>query len=247
MKLTLSLVICILISIVLVFPACADTPQEIVVATNASSRPFEFVNIQTDKIEGFDIDLLNAITAKEGLKVKYVDVQFESVINGVASCEYDAAISSITITPERSEKMLFSEPYFTAGQIIVVKKENDDIVNTTSLSGKQVGVLAGSTGSEEASKISGINIKEYSQISFAYNDLIKGAVDAVIYDNSLAQFYINTNPGVLKTTGKLITEENYGIAVCKDNKKLLDKINSGLNKVRAEGIIDSLIKKWIGG
>jgi ABC-type amino acid transport substrate-binding protein len=47
--------------------------------------------------------------------------------------------------------------------------------------------------------------------------------------------------------GNLMTEENYGIAVCKDNKKLLDKINSGLKKVREEGIIDSLIKKWIGG
>jgi ABC-type amino acid transport substrate-binding protein len=128
-----------------------------------------------------------------------------------------------------------------------VKKANTDIVNKNSLNGKDVGVLAGTTGSEEAAKISGINVKEYDEISFAYNDLIKGTIDAVIYDNSLAQFYINTNPGVLKTTGNLITEENYGIAVCKDNKKLLDKINSGLNKARAEGIIDSLIKKWIGG
>jgi polar amino acid transport system substrate-binding protein len=247
MKRILSLVICIIIAIVLVFPACADTPQEITVATNASSRPFEFVNIQTDKIEGFDIDLLNAIATKEGLKVKYVDIQFDSILDGVAACEYDAAISSITITPERSEKMLFSEPYFTAGQIIVVKKANTDIVNKNSLNGKDVGVLAGTTGSEEAAKISGINVKEYDEISFAYNDLIKGTIDAVIYDNSLAQFYINTNPGVLKTVGNLMTEENYGIAVCKDNKKLLDKINSGLKKVREEGIIDSLIKKWIGG
>jgi polar amino acid transport system substrate-binding protein len=247
MKLVLSLVICIVVAIALVFPACADTPQEITVATNAASRPFEFVNIQTDKIEGFDIDLLNAIAAKEGLKVKYVDVQFDSILDGVAACEYDAAISSITITPERSEKMLFSEPYFTAGQIIVVQKENDDIVNKTSLSGKQVGVLTGTTGSEEASKITGINIKEYDEISFAYNDLIKGTIDAVIYDNSLSQIYINTNPGKLKTVGNLMTEENYGIAVCKDNKKLLDKINNGLKKVRDEGIIDSLIKKWIGG
>jgi polar amino acid transport system substrate-binding protein len=248
MKLRLSVIISLLILTILAFPACnAEAANKIVVATDASSRPFEFVNIQTDTIDGFDIDLFNAIAAREGLEAEYVDVQFDSLLAGLADCEYDAAISSITITEARKKDMLFSEPYFTAGQVVVVRKDNVDVNSKYDLGSKLVGVQVGTTGSMEAQTIAGAEIKEYDDIAYAYNDLIKGDIEAVIYDNSLAQFFINTNPDVLKAVGTLLTDENYGIAVCKDNKQLLNKINNGLKAVQNEGTIDSLIKKWIGG
>jgi polar amino acid transport system substrate-binding protein len=246
MKLKLSIIFSVLMIIALAFPACTG-PQKIIVATDASSRPFEYIDIQTGEMMGFDIDLLNAIAAKAGLEVEYVDVQFDQLLADMADCKYDAAISSITITAERQKTMLFSEPYFTAGQVVVVRKDNTDIKSKDDLGGRLVGVQVGTTGSIEAKKIAGADVKEYDNISFAYNDLKQGNIEAVIYDNSLAQFFINTNPDVLKAVGTLLTDENYGIAVCKDKKQLLNKINNGLRAVRDEGTVDSLFKKWIGG
>jgi polar amino acid transport system substrate-binding protein len=246
MKTWLSVILSILIFAALVFSACG-TSGKIVVATDASSIPFEYVNPQTGQIEGFDIDLLNAIAAETGLEIEYVDVNFDSLLAGMADCEYDAAISSITITEERSQQMLFSEPYFTAGQVVVVRKDNVDIKSKDNLVGKVVGVQVATTGNIEADKIAGAKVKQYDNVAQAYQDLIKGEIEAVIYDNSLAQYFINTNPDTLKAVGTLLTDENYGIAVCKNNRQLLNKINSGLKAVRDQGTVDSLFKKWIGG
>lgn len=246
MKARLSFIFSFLIVLGLVFSGCT-AKEKIVVATYATPVPFEYVNPQTGQIEGFDIDLMNAIADKAGLEVEYVDMDFDTLLKDMAACKYDAAISSITITEERSKLMLFSDPYFTAGQMVTVRKENTDIKIKDDLAGKLVGVQLATTGNIEAEKIAGARIKTYVDVDMAYKALIKGEVDAVIYDNSLAQYYINTNPDDLKGVGTLITDENYGIAVCKDNKQLLNKINKGLSAVRSEGTIDSLIKKWIGG
>ena len=71
----------------------------------------------------------------------------------MADCKYDAAISSITITEDRSQQMLFSDPYFTAGQVVVVRKDNVDIKSKDDLGGKLVGVQITTTGNIEAEKI----------------------------------------------------------------------------------------------
>jgi polar amino acid transport system substrate-binding protein len=247
MRLRLSAIFSVLVLLALVIPACSCTTGKITVGTDASSIPFEFVNVDNGKIQGFDIDLMNAIAASEELEVEYVKVQFDTLLDDLAACKYDAAISSITITKDREKTMLFSDPYFTAGQVVVVRKDNGDIKSRDNLGGKLVGVKTATTGSIEAEKITGIHVKEYDDIGEAYNDLMKGKIDAVIYDNSLAQYFINSNPDVLKAVGTLLTDENYGIAVCKDKKQLLNKINNGLKAVRDKGTIDTLVKKWIGG
>ena len=70
---------------------------------------------------------MNEIASKAGLQIEYVNEDFESLLDGVARCRYDAAISSITITDKRQKAMAFSEPYIIAGQVVVVRKDNTDI------------------------------------------------------------------------------------------------------------------------
>jgi len=231
----------------LILPACGPKVTKIRVATDATWPPFEYVSEQTKAIEGFDIDLLKAIAEKEGLEIEFINVAFDPLLAGIAQCQYDAAISSITITEERKAGMLFSDPYFEAGQIVTVRKDNTNITSKDSLAGKVVGAQIGTTGSFEVQKISGATLKTYDDIGLAFQDLMNGQIDAVVADNPLALGYVGKNPDKLKTVGGVFTEEEYGIAVCKTKTDLLAKINAGLKAVKDEGLIEKLSKKWLSG
>lgn len=136
----------------MILPSCNSTPTTIRVATDATWPPFESVNEQTKEIEGFDIALFKAIAAKENLDVEFVNVGWDALLAGMAQGTYDAAISSITITEDRAKDMLFSDPYYAAGQLVVVRKDNTTITGKDTLTGT-VGAQIGTTGAMEVEKI----------------------------------------------------------------------------------------------
>jgi polar amino acid transport system substrate-binding protein len=242
-KLFLFVVIGVLL--VSILPGCGQETLKVRIATDATWPPFEYVDEQTMEIVGFDIDLIKAIAEEAGLEIEIIDVAWDALLAGIAQCQYDAAISAMTITEERKEAMLFSNPYFEAGQLVTVEFDNTDIKSKEDLGGKTVGAQIGTTGSFEVEKIAGATLKTYDDIGLAMQDLINGQIDAVIADNPLAMGYANANPDKLKTVGAVFTSEYYGIAVCKSKPELLDRINEGLAKVKAEGLIDELILKWL--
>jgi polar amino acid transport system substrate-binding protein len=219
-------------------------PTAVRVATDATWAPFEYVNDQTKQIEGFDIDVMNAIAQKENINIEFVNVAFDPLLAGMAQGMYDAAISSITITEERQKDMLFSDPYFAAGQIITVRKDNNTITGKDNLSGK-VGAQLGTTGAMEVEKIKAANLKTYDDIGLAFQDLMNGQIDAVVCDNPVAMGYTGQNPDKLKMVGGVFTNENYGIAVAKGKTELLAKINDGIKAIKKEGLIEQLSKKWL--
>jgi len=225
-------------------PGCKSETTTIRIATDATWAPFESVNDQTKQIEGFDIDLMNAIAERSGLKIEFVNVAFDPLLAGMAQGTYDAAISSITITAERAKDMLFSNPYFNAGQIITVRTDNTTITGKSTLTGK-VGAQLGTTGAIEVGKIAGVTLKTYDDIGFAFQDLMNKQIDAVVCDTPVAFGYVGKNATKIKTVGTAFTDENYGIAVAKGKTDLLAKINSGLAKAKADGIIEQLTTKWL--
>jgi polar amino acid transport system substrate-binding protein len=240
---------CILVGLMLLVvvtgvAGCGQGEAKIRVATDATWPPFEYVDEETMEIVGFDIDLFTAIAEAADLDVEFLNVAFDPLLAGIAQCQYDAAISSITITPERAQEMLFSDPYFEAGQLITVRIDNTDITGKEDLAGKVAGAQIGTTGSFEIEAIEGATLKTYDEIGLAFQDLMNGQIDAIVADSPLTLGYVNANPDKLKTVGDLLTSESYGIAVCKDNPELLEKINQGLAKVKADGTIDELIDKW---
>ena len=219
--------------------------DKIQVALDATWPPFESVDEQTKEIVGFDVDLMNAIAEKEGLEVEFVNVSWDPLLAGMAQCQYDASISAMTITEERKQSFNFSEPYFSAGQIVSVEIDTTDITGKDTLSGKTVGAQLGTTGAFEVENIDGATLKTYDDIGLAFQDLMNGQIDAVVADNPMVLDYVGQNSDKIKVVGDVFTDESYGIAVCKTDTKLLDKINSGLEKVKADGLIDQLTEKWI--
>jgi len=155
----------------LVLGGCSGGGDKVRIATDATWPPFEFVNEQTKEIEGFDIDLMKAIAEEADLDIEFINVAWDPLLAGMANCQYDAAISAMSITEDRKEKMLFSDPYFFAGQIITVHIDNTDITSKHDLSGKVVGAQIGTAGSFEVEKIGGATLRTYDDIG-----LVQGAV-----------------------------------------------------------------------
>jgi polar amino acid transport system substrate-binding protein len=248
MKKVCILVLLSLILASLILASCSSSGDQvsakITVATDATWPPFEYIDEQTKDIVGFDMDIMKAIAAKENLNITFKNVAWDPLLAGMAQGTYDCAISSITITEERKKSMLFSDPYFAAGQIVVVRSDNTDIKGKDTLNG-QVGVQLGTTGDIEVQKIKAATTKPYDDIGLAFQDLLNGQIKAVVCDNPVAVLYVGKNAGKLKLAGSVFTDESYGIAVAKTKTDLLSKINAGLKAIKADGVIEKASTTWL--
>jgi polar amino acid transport system substrate-binding protein len=224
--------------------SCAQKSDELVVATDAAFPPFEYIEEESKEIIGFDIDLMNAIAEKANLDIVYKNVAWDPLLAGMADCQYDMAISAMTITEERAEQFSFSDPYINAGQIVVVQIDNETIAGPDDLSGKNVGAQIGTTGAMEIEAIEGTTLKVYDTYELAFLDLVNGQIDAVVGDYPLAVAFVSQNADSLKLVGEVFTDENYGVAFCKGNTELIEKVNTALAELKDEGFIDELVQKW---
>lgn len=224
-----------------------NTPSVVRIATDATYPPFEMVEESTKALIGFDMDLINAVAKEAGIQIEVVNIGFDPLLTGMAQCQYDAAISAITITEERGKQMAFSNPYINAGQVVTINKVTTDINGPQDLVGKKIGVQLGTTGAIEAEKIEGAVVKTYDTVDLAFQDLVNRQVDAVVADYPTSLAFVQVNSGNIMTVGDVFTEETYGIAVCKTNTELLNTINAALAKVMESGLITELEQKWLAG
>lgn len=231
---------------IIMVPACAgvSSPRQLTVAIDASYPPFELLNEKTGQPEGFSVDLMNAVAEKAGLDIRWVVVDFEKLLAGVGSCQYDMACSSVSITEERKNNMLFSDPIDSGGQVVVVSQANTEIKGNEDLKGKTVAAQAAATGAIEAGKIADVKLKTYAKIQLVFQALMDGQCDAVIADQYTAAFFANKYADKLKVVGPVFTDEKDGIAICKKNADLLPRVNAALKALKEDGTIGKLRSKW---
>ena len=219
------------------------------VGTDAAYAPFESQNEKAE-IVGFDIEVVQAIAAKGGFEVKFVNTPWEGIFNALGQGDRDLLVSAITITDERKQTMDFSDPYFDAAQLIAVK-EDSKVAKFADLKSLKVGVQTGTTGDEAVTQLQGknsTNIKRFESTPLALKELEAGGVDAVVADNGVVVHYVANNPGgKFKTVSdKEFVPEQYGIAVKKGNSELLAMINQGLAAIKADGTYDKIYAKYFG-
>jgi polar amino acid transport system substrate-binding protein len=231
--------------------AAGGDVKEYVVGTDASYAPFEFQNDKSE-IVGFDIEVLSAVAAKGGFKVKFVNTPWEGIFAGLQQGDRDLLTSAITITDERKQSMDFSDPYFEARQLIAVAKGVKDVKTFQDLKNKKVAVQTGTTGDEVVQKLLGKtnpNIKRFENMPLALKELETGGVDAAVGDNGVVINYVKNNPqnGVSTVEDtKSFAPEYYGFVVKKGNAELLAKVNAGLKAIKADGTYDQIFNKYFG-
>ena len=215
----------------------------LVMGTNADFPPFEFRNEQNE-VDGFDVDIANAIAEALGRDLVIEDMSFDGLIPALQAKRIDMVVAGMTITEERSERVNFSDPYYNAGQTIVVREDNEDIQSVEDLQDKKVAVQLGTTGDFEAhDRLPDENITQFNQVNEAFLELGNNRVDAIIIDIPVAERYIQLRDG-FKTVGGAFTEEFFGIAVHKENPELLEEVNQVLAELKDSGVYDELISKW---
>ena len=228
--------------------APAAEGKEYKVAMNAQFPPFESMN-SSGQIEGFDVDVMNAIAKEEGFKVTYHQQAWDGIFASLKAGDNDILISGITITDDRKKEMLFSEPYYKITQVVLVP-QGKKIVSVEDLKKMdKVGVTIGTTGDLAAQKILGATsekIIRLENLPLMLKEVETGAVDAVISDSAVVADYVKKkgDKGFTMVEVPDFTVEYYGIAVRQDDKALMDKINSVLKKIQASGEYDNISDKY---
>lgn len=215
---------------------------KLTMATNASFPPYEYYDNET--IVGIDAEVAALIADKLGVELEIKDMEFGSIIGAVQTGAVDMGMAGMTVTEDRLKTVDFSDSYATAVQVIIVN-EGSEIASADDLQGKKVGVQENTTGDIYASDDLGEDsVKRYNKGNDAVAALVSGVVDAVIIDNEPAKSFVAANEG-LKILDTSYADEQYAIAVSKDNAGLTAAINKALAELKADGTLDSIVEKYI--
>ncbi|MBI5304759.1 MAG: transporter substrate-binding domain-containing protein [Chloroflexi bacterium] len=215
------------------------------IGVDANYPSFVIVDPNNVGFVGFDIEVMKAIAAKSGLDIEFVNVGPNQLTTYIGRCQLDVGISAVAITDQLKQQMLFSDPYYTTGQVIVVKKGNITITSRSTLASMAVGTQAKTLSASEIGNIAGVRLIAYPSYDVAFQSLIPGYIDAVIADKPRALGYVKIKSNNLKIVGEEFGSVNLGIAICRTRADLATKINTGLAAVKADGTINRLAQKWL--
>ena len=216
------------------------------VGTSPTYPPFE--SEKDGELVGFDIALIKEIAELEGFEVEMSTMQFDGLIPALKTGQIDVLVGAVSITDQRMEAVNFSNAYYESGLSILTKSDSG-ISGFDDLKGKLIGVQKGTSAYNYMMEngIEDKNIKQYADISTAYNTLENGGIDAVLYDNPSNINYLNEQETDAEIVGEILNGEYYGIALNKSKTELLSKINDGLAKLQENGDYEKLFDEYLDG
>lgn len=254
MKKLLMLVMMIMVACAMMLAGCggekkdaASAEKVLRVGTEPSFAPFEFQKEGSKEFTGFDIDLIRAIGKQMGYKVEVQNMGFDALIPALNAGNIDVAIAGMSITDERKKVIVFSDPYYTSGLVIMVNKDNNDIKSLKDLEGKRIACQIGTTGEKKSRSIPNAQVTAFNTQSEASMELKNGGADAVINDAPVVAYYLRQGGSEsAKVVGEKMEAEDYGIAVKKGNEKLAADINKAMAELKKNGEFDKIYKTWFG-
>ena len=219
--------------------------KELIVGSSATYRPFAY-ETPNKEIVGYDIDIIQAVAQKAGLKIKIVNTPWTGIFAALNNGDVDLVISGVTINDKRKQSYDFTAPYFEARQLIAVH-QSSTVKSLKDLAGKKVGVVTGSTGDDIASREFGktnTDIRRFESTPVVISELVGSGVDAAIGDNGVVAFRVQEHKQLKTVSDPNFPKEYFGIVVKQGNKALRDKLNTGLAAVKADGSYAQIYKKW---
>lgn len=216
---------------------------ELRVGLSADYAPMEFEHTVNGKTEyaGVDIDLAKKIAKDNNLKLKIVNMSFDSLLGALKTGKIDIIISGMTSTPERKKQVDFSDSYMMTKNIMLVKKDKvNEYKDIKDFNNKKVGAQKGTEQEKIAqTEIENASITSLSRLPDVILALKSGKVEGVVVEKPVAEAYLKQNPKLGISNVKFNEEEkDTVIAVPKDSPKLLSQINKTIKEVKDKGLID---------
>jgi polar amino acid transport system substrate-binding protein len=233
-------------------PAKIKSAGKIVVGTDATYAPNEFLDTDGKTVVGMDVDIFNAVAAKFGVKVEYVPSSFDSIILGVSSGKYDIGLSSFTINDDR-KKQVNMVSYFNAGTQWVVAKGNPKKVDPDNACGLNIGVQKGTVQVDDitarSKKCTDAGKPAINQIvdgdqGKVTTAVIGGKADAMLADSPVGLYAVKQTNGQLEALGQIYDAAPYGIVAAKDQTAFAGGIAAALKAIAADGSYKAALDKW---
>lgn len=218
--------------------------ETLTVAFDPNFPPFAFKGTG-GQYTGFDIELWDAIAKKMNITYSFAPMGFKDIIPGLRDNQFDAAIAGITIKKERKKHIDFSDGYYNAGLLILVRADNSTINGVEDLHNKVVATKFATHSAVFLNKnASAREIKLFPNTDAMFLELLSGGADAVIFDSPIVAHFVNQSPSdLVKIVGPLYMGQPYGIAFPKGSP-LVSRVNTGLKELRADGSYEDLYWKW---
>jgi ABC-type amino acid transport substrate-binding protein len=214
------------------------------IATAAVNPPFELG--EGTGVKGLDVDIGEEICRDLGYPSKWIKLDHSQLLEVLKNGGVEFVISAFGITPERRKEVAFSESYFTSDTSIAHRRDHPEIKDLASLSGKRVGVQALTVAEQfmESQKTARVTLSKFPTLDDGLGALNRAEIDAVVGDEYVMTYSISHSFANLITTGVRLKEKPMGVAVRKEEKKLLATINGTLARLKKSGELDSLRQKW---
>ncbi len=220
--------------------------QMLRVGLDASFPPFESLDA-AGNVTGFDADLARAVAAKLGAEPTFVNIGFDGLYDALLADRVDVVISGLPYDARRTRDVIYSPPYFDAGQVLVAPTANTIITGSQSLARRAVAVEWGSQADMEARRlkqtVAGLAILSRPTAQEALQATVAGQADAAIADAISARQFMRANDGQVRLV-EMLTDEPYVIASRAGSRRLAEAVNRALTELRETGELDKLVARW---
>ncbi len=208
--------------------------------------PFEVADAAG--VSGLDVDLARALAADLGVAAEFVYFGFDGLYDALATEQVDVLLSALVIAPERGKDFAFTEPYFNAGQVLIVPAGDTAIGEMADLDGRTLAVELGALGHVEATtwakRIPDLTVRPYTTGDEALTAVLTGEADAALIDAISGRLYLKEQPQLQIV--QEVTVEPFAIIVRIEDEQLLARLNTSLEDLRQSGELDDIIGKWLG-
>ena len=251
MKRTIIAFLTIILSVSIVFTGCSKSKKPertLVLGLDNNFPPMGYLDDKGNLV-GFDIDVAKEVCKRLNYELKLQPINWLLKQQELDSGNVDCLWNGYTITEERLRDNLITEPYMKNRQILVVKSDSK-IKSLDDMTGKKLGLQAGSSAEDALNASQDFKNKlgsvlQYDDNTAALMDLVAGGCDAVLIDEVVALHYVKTEPkcNVLDVS---LADEEYGIAFRKSDKELCEAIEKTLKEMAADGTLAKISTEWFG-
>jgi polar amino acid transport system substrate-binding protein len=231
-------------------PAEIKSAGKLVIGTDSTYAPNEFLDTDGKTVIGFDVDLFNAVAGKFGLTTQWQSATFDSIIPGVNTGKYGAGVSSFTINATRL-KQINMVSYFSAGTQWAAKKGAG--VDPDNACGKKVAVQTSTVQADDLATRSKkctdagkpkITIDQYQKQSDATNAVVTGKDEAMLADSPVIAYAVKQTNGQLELAGDIYDSAPYGYVIAKDQADFADAIKQAVQALITDGTYKTIATKW---